>query len=50
MGWCAQADGDEWVRKGDYVTSTHHDLKMKLGENEYDRDILVECYGEHFSY
>jgi len=45
VGWKRAADGDEWIRKGDYLNDTSHPLGVKEeGATEYEMDIAVIHY------
>lgn len=42
MGW--QADGNSWIRKGDYFTDTSHNVKIEEEVNEYKMDVTLVRY------
>lgn len=43
LGWCKT--GEEWVRNGDYITTTAHSVSVEKGKQDYDANISVEKYG-----
>ena len=42
VGW--QPSGDEWIRRGDYLNDTTHELSILDGLSEYSQDIEVMHY------
>lgn len=42
VGW--EADGNSWIRKGDYLNDTRHHVQMEEGKNFYRVDIEVIKY------
>lgn len=42
VGW--KADGDSWIRKGDYLNDTRHHIQLEEGKNFYKVDIEVIKY------
>ena len=42
MGW--QADGNSWIRKGDFFTDTSHNVKIEEEVNEYKMDVTLVRY------
>jgi len=42
VGWKRDPNGDEWIRKGDYLNDTTHHLEAK--EGQYNTDINVIHY------
>ena len=50
VGWCPikKDKYNEWIRKGDYVTATQHQVMLTGNKNSYDADIVVECNGKYF--
>lgn len=42
MGW--KANKDEWIRRGDYHTDTHHEVKIEEKKEDYRRDITLVGY------
>ena len=44
VGWCASNSKTEWVRKGDYLTTTQQSIKLTSDNNDYVKHVEVECY------
>jgi len=42
IGW--QASGDDWVRQGDYLNDTQHQVRIVDGKDEYENDVAVIHY------
>lgn len=42
LGW--EPDGDSWIRKGDYLTDTHHHVPIADGVNFYQVDVELVKY------
>ena len=42
VGW--KADGNSWIRKGDYLNDTSHHVEIETGKNVYKMDIEVIKY------
>ena len=43
VGW--QPSGNEWLRKGDYLTETHYRLEeVKDEETTIEKDLVVRLY------
>lgn len=42
VGW--KADGNSWIREGDYLNDTRHHVQMEEGKNFYRVDIEVIKY------
>ena len=44
VGWVPQEGGDDWLRNGDYLNDTSHNVDIEEGINEYHKDIEVIHY------
>ena len=42
VGW--KRDADSWIRKGDYLTDTHHSVPLQDGNNSYKVDVELVKY------
>ena len=42
VGWIAE--GDEWIRLGDYLSDTEHRVHIYPGQQEYTMDIRIVHY------
>ena len=42
VGWIEQ--GDEWIRKGDYLSDTEHRVHINPGQQQYTRNIRIVHY------
>lgn len=42
VGW--KADGDSWIRKGDYLNDTMHPVQIEEGKDFYEVDVEVIHY------
>ena len=42
VGW--KRDTDSWIRKGDYLTDTHHPVRLEDGKNSYNVDVELFKY------
>ena len=44
VGWKATPGGDEWVRQGDYLNDTMHNVEIKPGQDSYHMNVEVMHY------
>jgi uncharacterized lipoprotein YbaY len=44
VGWCPRKKGGEWLKKGDYLSVETNRLRMKDDKDDYEKDIVVQCY------
>ena len=42
VGWTSS--GDEWIRRGDYLTDTMHQVELRSNQKNYNRDIKLVLY------
>lgn len=42
LGWCKT--GSEWIRNGDYLSDTAHELEVKKGKNNYVLNVAAKKY------
>ena len=43
-GWIASEGGDEWLRQGDYLNDTMHDVDIQDGKTHYTKDVEIVHY------
>ena len=44
MGWCKQPHSDDWIKSGDYHTSTQVDFEAPSGVTTFKLDVPVQQY------
>ena len=44
VGWCKS--GEEWMRNGDYITVTGHNVNVEESQERYNLDVTVEKQGK----